>query len=181
MVWRSIPHRAELATAEGANDGSASATSPETISAMVIAVLDWLTNLLSSLPIHGREVMVGITLFVGTLVASLALAAFFLTRLPPSYFHPSYDRHPVHDRHWVIHCCGVVVKNVVGVVLVILGIVMSLPGVPGQGVLTILVGVMLVDFPGKRALEYKIIRQPRVLRTVNRLRQAFSKPALVIE
>ena len=148
---------------------------------MVIGVYDRLADLLSSLPINGREVIVSVTLFLGTLLASLGLVAFFLTRLPPSYFHPSYDRRFAHDRHWVMYSCRVLVKNVVGALLVILGIVMALPGVPGQGLLTILVGVMLIDFPGKRALECKIIRQPRVLRTVNRLRRAFSKPPLSLE
>lgn len=148
---------------------------------VVIGVFDWLTDLFSSFPVTRGEVIIGVILFVGTLVGSLALGAFFLTRLPPFHFHPSYDRHAAHHGYWVLHWCSTVVKNVTGVALVMLGIVMSVPGVPGQGLLTIFVGVMLVDFPGKRALEYRIIRQPRVLRAVNRLRQAFSKPPLVIE
>jgi hypothetical protein len=41
---------------------------------------------------------------------------------------------------------------------------------PGQGVLTILVGVTLLDFPGKRALELWIVRQPAVLRVTNWMR-----------
>ena len=147
----------------------------------MIGVFDWLTSLFSSFPVTRGEIFVGVALSVATLVGSLVLVAFFLTRLPPLYFHPTYDRHTGHDRHSVIRCCGIVVKNVIGILLVILGIVMSVPGMPGQGVLTILVGVMLVDFPGKRALEYRIIRQPRVLRAVNRLRRAFSKPPLVIQ
>ena len=39
-------------------------------------------------------------------------------------------------------------KNMAGVLLVVLGILLSLPGVPGQGILTILLGIMLLDFPG---------------------------------
>jgi hypothetical protein len=58
---------------------------------------------------------------------------------------------------------------------------MSLPGVPGQGVLTILLGVMLLDFPGKRRLEYKLISQPRVFNNINRLRARFDKPPLELE
>lgn len=126
--------------------------------------------------------MFAVILFLVTVCASLALVVFFLTRLPAFYFHPSYDRRDLmRDRHWFLRLCGTVLKNAIGMVLVILGILMSLPGVPGQGLLTVLVGLMLVDFPGKRVLEYKIIRQPRVLRVVNRLRQAFSKPPLVLE
>ena len=62
----------------------------------------------------------------------------------------------------------------------IVGIVLSIPGVPGQGLLTILLGVMLLDFPGKRRLELKIVSRPSVLKTVNSLRSKFGKPKLVL-
>ena len=72
-------------------------------------------------------------------------------------------------------------NNVLGVVLVLLGILMSVPGIPGQGVLTILLGLMLVDLPGKRRLESKILGQPKVLARINRLRHKFSKPPLILD
>ena len=118
---------------------------------------------------------------VGAFVASVALVVLVLTALPPTYFRPSHDRRFMTNRHWAIRSGAVVVKNVIGVLLVLLGVVMSVPGMPGQGILTILVGMMLVDFPGKRALEYRVIRQPGVLGAVNRLRRMFSKPPLVLE
>jgi hypothetical protein len=62
--------------------------------------------------------------------------------------------------------------------LVLLGVALSLPGVPGQGLITILIGVMLLDFPGKRELERKIISRPAVLSNVNKLRNKFSRPPL---
>ena len=46
-------------------------------------------------------------------------------------------------------------KNIAGFILISAGIVMLF--VPGQGLLTILIGIMFVDFPGKRLLEEKII------------------------
>ena len=140
-----------------------------------------MNGLFSSLPFTELGVIVGATLFVGTLIGSIALVVFFLIRLPPTYFHPSHDRRFMDDHHWAIRRCGIIVKNIIGVILVLLGIVMSLPGMPGQGLLTLLVGMMLVDFPGKRALEYKIIRQPRFLRVINKLRKKFSKAPLVLE
>jgi UPF0716 family protein affecting phage T7 exclusion len=68
-----------------------------------------------------------------------------------------------------------------GVVLVVLGILMSVPGVPGQGFLTILLGIMLLDFPGKRNLEYKLVSRPQVLNAINKLRHRFGKPSLVLD
>lgn len=117
----------------------------------------------------------------GMLIGSIALVVFFLTRLPATYFRQSQDRDFMRDRHWALRCGGVVAKNAIGVLLVLLGIVMALPGVPGQGVLTMLVGLMLVDFPGRRALEYKLVSRPSVLRAVNRLRRTFSRPPFVLE
>ena len=62
----------------------------------------------------------------------------------------------------------------------ILGVVLALPGVPGQGLLTIFVGILLLDIPGKRRFELKIIRRPGVLKYVNRLRDRFNKPPLLV-
>ena len=56
---------------------------------------------------------------------------------------------------------GLIGKNALGIMLVLLGILMSIPGVPGQGILTILLGIMLIDLPGKRALEYKILKSAK--------------------
>jgi hypothetical protein len=74
-----------------------------------------------------------------------------------------------------------ILKNVIGAGVVGLGLLLSFPGIPGQGILTILIGVMLLDFPGKRRLERAVIRRPRVLGAVNRLRARYGKPPLVLE
>ena len=51
----------------------------------------------------------------------------------------------------MIRWTGLILKNLLGVLLVILGGIMTLPGVPGPGILTILLGVMLLNFPGNAA------------------------------
>jgi hypothetical protein len=58
---------------------------------------------------------------------------------------------------------------------------MALPGIPGPGIVTIMLGVMLLHFPGKRRLERWLIRRPTVLRSVHRLRQRYGKPPMVVE
>jgi hypothetical protein len=40
---------------------------------------------------------------------------------------------------------------------------------------------MLLNFPGKRALERKLVGRPRVLRAINGLRARFGKPGLVLD
>jgi hypothetical protein len=72
-------------------------------------------------------------------------------------------------------------KNLLGVLVIALGVVLSLPGIPGQGILTILIGVLLLDIPGKRRLVRWLLRRPRLLKPLNRLRRWFGREPLVIE
>ena len=127
-----------------------------------------------------QRALIGIGLFIVTFTMSLAIVSFVIVKLPPTYFREDHPRDLWTERHTAIRLAGIIGKNVLGWLLVLLGIVLSLPGVPGQGLLTILLGVMLVDFPGKRRLEYKLISRPSVLSAVNKLRHRFGKPALVL-
>ena len=47
---------------------------------------------------------------------------------------------------------------------------------PGQGTVTILIGLALTNFPGKYALEQRIVCQPAVAKTLNRIRQLGGVP-----
>ena len=111
-------------------------------------------------------------------IASVIAIPVILVRLPANYFDERHPRKWMEDHHPVLRLLGHVVKNAVGVVLLLAGIAMLV--LPGQGVLTILIGVSLVDFPGKRQLERKLIGQPTVLRTINRLREKLGRPPLTV-
>ena|SRR6266566_9667554 len=128
-----------------------------------------------------RDALLAFGLFVVTFSVSLAAISFILVRLPATYFQRSHSRNFWVDRHRTLRWAGVIIKNALGLALLLLGILMSLPGVPGQGILTILLGIMLVDLPGKSRLEYKILSRPSVLGKINRLRHKFSKPPLVLD
>ncbi len=69
-----------------------------------------------------------------------------------------------------------VLKNVVALALVLLGVAMLV--LPGQGVLAILLGVMLGDFPGKLRLQQWILARPKVMNSLNWVRSKFKKPPL---
>ncbi len=97
-----------------------------------------------------QSVLIGVLLFLVTFTISLAIVSFILVRIPPDYFHKDRPRDLWSDRHPAVRLLGLFAKNLLGVVLVVLGILLSIPGVPGQGLLTILLGIMLLDFPGKR-------------------------------
>jgi hypothetical protein len=128
-----------------------------------------------------QSALIGVGLFAVTFTLSLAIVAVIMVKIPPDYFRKDRPRELWVDKHPAVRFLGVLAKNVLGVVLVVLGILMSVPGVPGQGILTILLGVMLLDFPGKRTLEHKLVSRPQVLNAINKLRHRFGKPSLVLE
>lgn len=134
-------------------------------------------NLLHTLEIHASQIFVGVGVFGLSLAFSLAVVALVIVRLAPDHFEET--RGPgrfLADRPAWQRALGIAGKNLLGFFLVILGIVLSLPGVPGQGLLTIFIGLVLLDVPGKRAIERRIIAVPAVLHACNRLRARFDKP-----
>ncbi len=125
--------------------------------------------------------MVGVLISAATFVLSIAVVTFVLVKLPANYFHSSHEREFLIDRHRALRWVAIIAKNLFGLVLVFFGVLMSVPGVPGQGVLTILLGIMLLDFPGKRDLETRLVGRPKVFRAINRLRAKFDKPPLMLD
>jgi hypothetical protein len=144
-------------------------------------MIDWLTQTIHGWGLTWGQVIFGVLFSVFTFVASIAVVTVVLVKLPANYFHSSHAREFLVERHPVLRALGIFAKNLFGLILVALGVVMSLPGVPGQGVLTILLGIMLLDFPGKRNLEVRIVSRPRVLRAINALRERFDKPPLMLD
>jgi hypothetical protein len=115
-----------------------------------------------------------IVLFVGTLIA----IPFILVRLSADYFDVRVPRPWMQNHHPVLRVVGHVVKNAVGAVFLFAGFLMLF--LPGQGVLTMLIGISMLDFPGKRRIEAKLIGQPTVLSVINSLRRKRGKPPLVL-
>lgn len=69
-----------------------------------------------------------------------------------------------------------IAKNVLGWALLLAGVAMLV--LPGQGLLTIAFGVGLIDFPGKRKLQIRIVRMKRVYRSINWIRKRADKAPL---
>jgi Putative transmembrane protein (PGPGW) len=118
---------------------------------------------------------VSAAMFLGGLVGMPIL----LVRMRSDYFvepRPGEEswggRHPV--ARWTIF----VVKNFIGLGLLLAGLAMLV--LPGQGVITILVAISLLNFPGKRRLELRIVRQPPVLHAINWIRARAGRPLLIL-
>lgn len=102
-------------------------------------------------------VFLGASVFLAALMGSVLVVGFLLVRLPPTYFQDFHSRDLWVDRHPVLRLTARTGKNLLGAMLVVVGMIMALPGVPGPGVLTILVGLTFLDLPGKRRLDRKSV------------------------
>lgn len=112
-----------------------------------------------------------------TFFGSMIALPLILARMPPDYFlRPRRTAAAFSRHHPALRIALLLTKNVVGVVFVLVAIPM-LAG-PGQGVLTLLIGITLLDIPGKRRLELWLVRLPRVLRAINWIRRKADRPPL---
>ena len=136
-------------------------------------MLDWLQD-------H-RALLVCLTaasafLFVATLFFVPAL----ITRIPADYYTNEQRPPGVWARHHpLVRIVMAVVRNVIGAVLVALGLAMLV--LPGQGLLTILVGVLMLDFPCKYRFEKWLLSRPRIHAAVNWLRRRAGTEPLRLE
>lgn len=111
-------------------------------------------------------------MFLGTLI----VASVILVYMPADYF--TRKRRTEDKSHPLMRWSLIIGKNLVGVLLVVLGVLMLV--LPGQGVITIVIGVMLLDFPGKRKLVERFFKRPRIINSVNRFRARFGKSPLLL-
>jgi hypothetical protein len=101
--------------------------------------------------------------------------------LPSDYFVRGItDAESFWRRHAGVRVTVRILKNALGWFMVPLGIFMALPLVPGPGLVFILIGISLLDFPGKRHLEERLLAYPPVLHAVNRMRRRFGRSPVLV-
>lgn len=123
----------------------------------------------------GWPVSVGLAVGLTVLATVAGFAA--IVMLPADHFIAAARTSPAHP---LIRFTMKVVKNIVGSVLIILGMIMVLPLVPGPGLVFLLLGLSLADFPGKRAVELNLLLRPRVNRFINSLRLRYGKAPFLV-
>lgn len=117
--------------------------------------------------------IVSLVTFVGTLAA----IPFFVARIPEDYLiRKEGTSRYYYVSHPALHHIFLIVKNLLGIIFILAGAVMVF--IPGQGIITMLIGVMLMDFPGKRRLALGIVKQQKVLKTLNWIRARSQKQPL---
>jgi hypothetical protein len=142
-------------------------------------MIKWLTDYWASLTWTGILTTVG--LFVLSLTISFVALAIVAVKIPSNYFSSHYQQDFLPNSSWIVRWGATIAKNALGVILILLGVVLSVPGIPGQGILTILLGLIMLDIPGKRPLEFRIVKLPKVLSSINKLRKKFNKEPLIVD
>ena len=110
-----------------------------------------------------------------TFVVSLAAIPWLVARLPRDYFLQSRPG-PAADRHPVIRLILTVLRNLIALVLVAGGLLMLF--LPGQGLLTLIIGLSLLDFPGRPRLIRWLVSHDRIQRGLNWIRARTGRPPL---
>lgn len=129
------------------------------------SLIDWLAPYQQLLLWAGAASLLIFTL-------SLLSLPWLVAQIPKDYFLAK--TRPRGDRSII----KLLAKNLIGYGLILAGILMLL--LPGQGILTIVTGLLLIDYPGKFRLERRIARQPAILKSLNWLRAKAQKPPLVV-
>ena len=112
-------------------------------------------------------------------ILSLLAMPWLVAQIPEDYFLPK-KRQPTQWKqlHPVIRLLALMGKNLIGYGLIVAGVLMLF--LPGQGVLTLVMGLLLVDYPGKFRLERKLVKTPAIFNSLNWLRRKAKKPPLVM-
>jgi hypothetical protein len=119
--------------------------------------------------------VIGLSAFsIVTCVVSVVVASWAVRRLPEDYLL----HEPELARGSKGPSLALIARNLAGGLLVVLGLVL-IP-LPGQGVLTILAGLALMDFRGKRRVERWLMLRPAVFAAINHSRVRGGHPRLVL-
>jgi hypothetical protein len=110
-------------------------------------------------------------------LGSIFLIPWLVIRIPADYF--LRQRHYADrwkPRHPLLRILFLATKNILGGLLFLAGVVMLVT--PGQGILTILVGLLFLDFPGKFDLERQLAAKQPVFQSINWIREKAGRPPI---
>ena len=110
------------------------------------------------------------------LVLGVIAVPWIVVKLPQDAFSNTHRKSWLDQKPVAVRIPIRILKNLLGVLLVALGIAMLV--LPGQGILSILLGVMLTDFPGKAKIQQWIVARPKVMGSLNWLRRKWRRPPL---
>ena len=117
------------------------------------------------------------TLSLIIFIFSLLTIKWLVALIPSDYFIKK-NNSKFRSDYPIFWLTSIIIKNLVGYTLIVGGILMLV--LPGQGLFTIFIGLMLSNYPGKFYIERKFIAIPSVLKTINWLRKKSNTPSIRI-
>jgi hypothetical protein len=127
-----------------------------------------------------EHLMLTMILIAVALIASCAISLLVLVGLPHDYLCASRPI-PAQAARGLLDTTVLVLRNLLGSALIVVGAILAIPLVPGPGFLIAAAGMLLLDFPGKARMLHKLLNKPTVLRPINRLRRAFARAPLLVD
>ena len=135
-------------------------------------LIDWLAN--------NQQVLVWVGAGSAVIfIASLLSLPWLVAKIPEDYFVPK-KRQPTQwkAQQPMLRLLALIGKNLIGYGLILAGTLMLF--LPGQGILTMVTGLLLIDYPGKFRIERRIASTPAVLNGLNWLRAKAKRPPMTI-
>ncbi len=130
--------------------------------------------------LQNKTLLIGIGIMsVVTFLGSLIIIPILIINMDDDYFETK--KKDTEDRSKAFNFFAIiiiVVKNILGILFVLAGVLMLV--LPGQGIVTILIGISIANFPGKRKLELKLIRLTAIHNAINWIRAKAKKPPIII-
>jgi len=105
------------------------------------------------------------------LIASVVATPWLVSRLPADYLR--HKEHKV-NRYPLTRVVILFIRTLIGFALIIAGLIMLI--IPGPGLVTLVAGISIARFPGKRTLLGKIASHRIIFSSLNRMRQQHGRP-----
>lgn len=110
-----------------------------------------------------------------TFVGSLFAIPWIIGKLPVDYFiHHRRVVEARHERHPALARIIFAARNIAGILFLAAGMAMLV--LPGQGIITMLIGISFMDFPRKHKIVDNLIRRERIMNLLNWIRRKEKKP-----
>ena len=135
-------------------------------------IIEWLHN-------HETLILVFFILSFVFIIVSIVTLVVTINIIPADFFlNEKKKLISNNNRYFFLSIIKLILKNILGIVLLILGIIMLF--LPGQGILTILISLLLISFPGKWKMIQYLVRKKKVMETMNWIRSRFGKEELSV-
>ena len=109
---------------------------------------------------------------------SLLGLSWLISMIPHNYFVDEKRVSFIKMKNPLMWLLIMILKNAIGLALILCGILMLI--LPGQGVLTIITGLIFLDYPGKFRFERLLVKNKLILNSMNWIRRKLDKPDLII-